>query len=90
MNPFFLGFLMSIFVAPEVVVILLHETIVHSVFSFIMVVMTMSLGGITASVLIYFGSRLAGYSRCFDLLQKHGKKIMLKPADLEKAFYYYG
>ncbi|MFP4109124.1 MAG: DedA family protein [Desulfonatronovibrio sp.] len=89
MNPFFLGFLMSIFVAPEVVVILLHETIVRSVFSFFMVVTALSLGGIAASVIIYFVSRLAGYRRCFELLDKHGRKIMLKPSDLEKTFNYY-
>lgn len=90
MNPFFLGFLMSIFVAPEVIVILLHETIIHSVFSFFMVVTALSLGGVSASVIIYFVSSLTGYKRCFELLEKHGKKIMLKPTDLEKAFYYYG
>ncbi len=89
MNAYFIGLLLSVVSAPELVVFLLHETIVLSFFSAFLMVIIISLGGTLGSTIIYLGARLVGHERCLNLLEMHGRKILLKPSDMESIDYYY-
>lgn len=80
---------MSIFTAPELVVFVFYETIISSLSSAMIMAASISAGGTAGSTAIYFGARLVGRKRCLDLLKRHGKKVLLKPEDMESIDYCY-
>lgn len=89
MNTYLLGLLISIVSAPELVVFLLNETIILSVLSAFLMVIVISIGGTLGSTAIYLGARFVGHDRCLDLIRRYGRRILLKPSDMESIDYYY-
>jgi len=89
MNAYLLGFLLSIITAPELVVFVLFESIAKSFWSAFLILIAISIGGTFGSTVIYLAARLVGHERCLELIKKHGRKILLKPSDMESIDYYY-
>lgn len=89
MNPYLLGLLLSVATAPEIVVFVLFETIAMSFVSAFLIVVVTSIGGTVGSTVIYMAARLVGHERCLELVRAYGRKILLKPSDLESIYYYY-
>ncbi|MFN2268660.1 MAG: DedA family protein [Desulfonatronovibrio sp.] len=84
-----IAFLLSIVSAPEFIVFILFDTITHSFFSALWIVLLISVGGSLGSSAIYITARMVGQDRCLDLVKKHGKKVLLKSSDMESINYYY-
>jgi alkaline phosphatase len=89
MNNYLLGLIISIVSAPEFVVFLFNETIIQSLFAALLMIFFISVGGTLGSTAIYIGARLVGHNRCQDLLGIHGRRVLLKPSDMEDIIYYY-
>ncbi len=89
MNTYLLALFLSMVTAPELVVFVLYEAITSSGFNAFIITMIISLGGTAGSGAIYLAARLVGQKRCLHLIRRHGRKILLKPDDLDKIDYYY-
>lgn len=89
MTSYTIGFLLSIVSAPEFIIFILFDTITHSFFSALWIVLLISFGGSLGSSVIYITARMVGQDRCLELVKKHGKKVLLKSSDMESIDYYY-
>ncbi|WP_052507449.1 DedA family protein [Desulfonatronovibrio magnus] len=89
MYSYLIGFLLSIVSAPEFVVFVLFETLARSYSSLFMVILIISTGGTIGSSFIYALARIIGYEKFSHFLSTYGKKLLLKPSDLEDIEYYY-
>ncbi len=89
MSTYLLGLFFSIFSAPELVVFVLQETISTSLLSACSMALVISLGGTLGSTAIYCAARMVGQERALELTRRHGRKVLLKPSDMETIEFWY-